>query len=251
MIQNVVFALIATIITWLFTLFGALTTMFFKKSNSRFLYIVMSFSAGIMIASSIWSLLCPAIELTNGVYVIISMLVGTVLLYYAETKITKFRNLQRAIKRTDKELLMMIISITIHNIPEGLAVGLAFGSIVNASREGLISAIALTIGIAIQNFPEGAAISLPLMSSGLSKKKSFFIGQASALVEPVFGVIGALAVTISKMLIPYCFGFAAGCMIFVVIEDLIPQAIDNGKKAIVSFSFITGFSVMMLLDVML
>ena len=251
MFQNVIFALIATLITWLFTLFGALATTVYNKSNSRFLYVVISFSAGIMMASSIWSLLCPAFELTNGIYVIISMLAGTVILYYAETKITKFRNFQGIIENTDKELIMMIISITIHNIPEGLAVGLAFGSVVNNCKEGLISAIALTIGIAIQNFPEGAAISLPLMSHGLSKRKSFFVGQASALVEPVFGVVGALTVTVSKVLIPYCFGFAAGCMIFVVVEDLIPQAIESGKKAIVSFSFISGFSIMMLLDVML
>lgn len=249
MFINVIYAFIATIITWLLTLFGALTTMLFRKSDSRYLYIVISFSAGIMMASSIWSLLCPAFELTNGIYVIISLLAGVILLYLGEHTITKFRNFDKINKLNNTELLMMIVSITIHNIPEGLVVGLAFGSL--AGKEGLAAAITLTIAIAIQNFPEGAAISLPLMSHGVSKKKSFFIGQATGLVEPLFGVVGAIAVTLSKMLIPYCFGFAAGCMIYVVIEDLLPQALESGRKEIVSFSFIAGFSIMMLLDVML
>ena len=248
MFQNVIYALIATACTWFITLLGAGTTIFFKKTSYTIINIIIGFSAGIMVASSVWSLIIPSLKLTNGLIVFVGILTGSILLYLAENKITKLRNFENI---TDRSLLMMIISITIHNIPEGLAIGLAFGSLERNDTQGLLGAIALAVGIGIQNFPEGAAISLPLMSSGLSKRKSFIIGQASALVEPVFGIIGALTVTLSKTIIPFCLAFAAGCMIFVVIEDLIPQATSDGNREKSGFAFMFGFCVMMLLDVML
>lgn len=251
MFTNVLYALAATTVTWLLTLFGAATVLLYKNKKSSNISAIISFSAGIMMAASVWSLIIPSLEAGGCVITVLGIIAGVVFLYLTEIKITKFRNFSKLSDKYNKNLLMMIIAITIHNIPEGLAVGLAFGSLSKGDSSGLLSAIALTIGIALQNFPEGAAISLPLISSGMSRKKSFFIGQASALVEPLFGVAGAIAVNLSQAIIPFCLAFAGGCMIFVVIEDLIPQAMSEGAKENKAFVFIAGFILMMVLDVLL
>ena len=251
MLINVFYALIATTITWLFTLFGAATVLFFNKVKKSHIGAIIAFSAGIMTAAAIWSLIIPSIESGGCLLSVFGIFAGVVFLYLTEIKITKFRNFSELNSKYDKNLMLMIIAITVHNIPEGLAVGLAFGSVVGGSDEGLLAAIALTIGIALQNFPEGAAISLPLISNGMSRKKSFMIGQASALVEPLFGVVGAVAVRVSQTIIPFCLAFAGGCMIFVVIEDLIPQAMADERKELSAFIYIAGFILMMTLDVLL
>lgn len=249
---KIFYAFIATIITWLFTAAGAGTALFLRKINDNFLGIAIGLASGIMIASSFWSLLTPALQISNPFVVSIGFILGAVVVYLSETIIDTKKSKFKKLTKIDNNLFLMILSITIHNIPEGLAVGVAFGMIDDIrNKEEIFSAIALALGIAIQNFPEGAAVSLPLRSHGLTRKKSFLIGQASALVEPLFGVIGATVLTAANSILPICLSFAAGCMFFVVIYELIPGCKQNGRDNISSFSFILGFIIMMILDVLL
>ena len=245
-------ALLATIFTYLVTLLGASIVFFFKKISKNVMDAMLGFAAGVMIAASYFSLLAPAIdtssELNLNPWLITSIgfLSGGLLLFLAVKIFNKF------LGKKNKRILMLISSITIHNIPEGMAVGIAFGSTyygINGATT--ISALMLALGIGLQNFPEGTAVSIPLLREGMSRKKAFFYGQLSAIVEPIFGVIGAILVLKMQLLLPFFLSFAAGAMIYVVISELIPESQTNEKKELMAIFTIIGFIVMMILDVAL
>ncbi len=245
-------ALLATIFTYLVTLLGASIVFFFKKISKNVMDAMLGFAAGVMIAASYFSLLAPAIdtssELNLNPWLITSIgfLSGGLLLFLADKIFNKF------LGKKNKRILMLISSITIHNIPEGMAVGIAFGSTyygINGATT--ISALMLALGIGLQNFPEGTAVSIPLLREGMSRKKAFFYGQLSAIVEPIFGVIGAILVLKMQLLLPFFLSFAAGAMIYVVISELIPESQTNEKKELMAIFTIIGFIVMMILDVAL
>ena len=245
-------ALLATIFTYLITVLGSSIVFFFKKVNKALMDAMLGFAAGVMTAASYFSLLAPAIEtsitlnLNKWLPCSIGFLAGGLLLFIADKIFNKF------LTKKNKRILKLISSITIHNIPEGLAVGIAFGSIAyNVEGATLISAIMLTIGIGLQNFPEGSAVSIPLLREGMSKKKSFIIGGMSAIVEPIFGVVGALLILRIRILLPFLLSFAAGAMIYVVISELIPESQTNEKKDLMALFTIIGFTIMMILDVSL
>ena len=218
---------------------------------------MLGLSGGVMIAASFWSLLSPAIEMANSLKMISWLIVslgfvsGGLLLFIGDKifdKISKKRENNSSIKRC----LMLIFSITLHNIPEGMAVGIAFGSIAyGLDGATVLSACILALGIGIQNFPEGSAVSLPLRREGYSRFKSFLYGSLSGLVEPIAGVIGALLVLKMRFLLPFLLSFAAGAMIYVVVEEIIPESQTNKKKDLMALFTIFGFLIMMILDVML
>jgi zinc transporter, ZIP family len=248
-------ALIATLFTWGVTALGASLVFFFKKENKNILDAMLGLAAGIMIAASFLSLLSPAIEMCNNLKMItwlvtfIGFFSGGLLLFIGD-KI--FDRLNKKATTSIKRSLMLIFSITLHNIPEGLAIGVAFGSVAyGLSHATLNSACMLALGIGIQNFPEGTAVSVPLRRENFSRKKAFFIGQLSGIVEPISGLIGALLVLKVRLLLPYLLSFAAGAMIYVVIEELIPESQSNEKKDLMALFSIIGFSIMMILDIAL
>lgn len=249
-------ALIATIFTWGITALGASVVFFFKKINKSVMDAMLGFAAGVMIAASFWSLLSPSIEMANNLNLnacliaFLGFFSGGLLLYILDKIYNKLD--QKREKNSIKRCAMLMFSITAHNIPEGLAVGVAFGSI-TYGLEGatLISACILALGIGLQNFPEGTAVSVPLRREGLSRKKAFFYGQLSGLVEPISGVIGALLVIKIRLLLPFLLAFAAGAMIYVVVEELIPESQTNQKKDLMALFTLIGFSVMMILDISL
>ena len=245
-------ALVATIFTYLVTLLGAAIVFFFKKINKNVMDAMLGFAAGVMTAASYFSLLSPAIDsatelkLTPWLITFVGFFSGGLLLFVAD------KIFDRLFTKRNKRILMLISSITIHNIPEGMAVGIAFGSIfygINGATT--ISAIMLAIGIGLQNFPEGSAVSIPLLREGMSRKKAFFYGQLSGIVEPIAGVIGALLVLKVRILLPFFLSFAAGAMIYVVVSELIPESQTNEKKDLMAIFTIIGFSIMMILDVAL
>ncbi|MCD6573691.1 MAG: ZIP family metal transporter [Thermoplasmata archaeon] len=250
-------ALLATTFTWLITALGAGVVFFKKDINRKVLDISLGFSAGIMISASIWSLLLPSIEISQGKFswlpASIGFLIGGLFLRVLDKFIPHLHlflpeEKAEGVKSNLKKTTLLILAITIHNFPEGLAIGIAFGSV--AYGEGTVAgAIALAIGIAIQNFPEGMAVSLPLRKEGYSQAKSFWYGQLSAVVEPVGGVLGAALVIISKPILPYALAFAAGAMIFVVVEELIPESQSAENADIATIGTLIGFVVMMILDV--
>lgn len=261
----IIMALIATFGTWFVTALGAAIVVFFKTPNQKFLNLMLGFSSGVMIAASFWSLLQPAIDraeerLKTPAYIVVTIgfLFGALFMWFSDKTVTAARNKtnNNNISSNDRinRIIMLILSITMHNIPEGLAVGVAFGLLnENFSTEALLSAISIAIGIGLQNFPEGAAVSLPLRREGFSRKKSFILGQASGIVEPISGVLGALLVTTVESILPYALSFAAGAMILVAVHELIPEC-QQDKKAqpySATMGIIAGFAVMMLLDVML
>ena len=263
----VLMALIATFGTWFVTALGAATVVFFKSPNPRFLNLMLGFASGVMIAASFWSLLQPAIERAQEVsslpaYFIATtgFLLGAFFMWLSDKAVSFARrkvnnNIQQKSSEKLNRIIMLILSITLHNIPEGLAVGVAFGALKNTgfSTESLMGAVTIALGIGLQNFPEGAAVSLPLLREGYSRKKSFFYGQASGMVEPIAGVIGALLVVYVEKLLPYALSFAAGAMILVAVHELIPecQKNQNNHPYFSTMGIIAGFAVMMLLDVML
>ena len=216
-------------------------------------------AAGVMIAASFWSLLSPSIEMTNSLNIsVLSTFLGFIcggLLLFIGDKIfdkVKFNDILNEKNKSFKRCLMLISSITLHNIPEGLAVGVAFGSLAyNLEGSSLLSACILAFGIGLQNFPEGSAVSIPLRREGLSLKKSFFYGQISGLVEPISGVLGALLVLKIRYALPFLLAFAAGAMIYVVVEELIPESQSNKNKDVMALFTLIGFSIMMILDVTL
>lgn len=245
-------ALIATMFTYLLTALGASIVFFFKKVNKTIMDAMLGFAAGVMIAASFFSLLSPAIETCESLNQIpwltisIGFITGGLLLFISDKIFNKILN------KKSKRVLLLISSITIHNIPEGLAVGIAFGSVFyKIEGASTISAMLLALGIGLQNFPEGSAVSIPLLREGYSRKLSFFYGQLSAIVEPIFGVLGAILVLKIKILLPFFLSFAAGAMIYVVVSELIPESQSNKKKEIMALFTIIGFSIMMILDVAL
>lgn len=259
----VIMAGLATLGTWLVTALGAATVVFFKSPNPRGLNIMLGFASGVMIAASFWSLLQPAIERAEAAGGIPAYLVATVgflcgaFFMWVSDKVVTFAR-TRADHVQGKEqfhrIIMLILSITLHNIPEGLAVGVAFGALQKGfTSESLMGAISVAVGIGLQNFPEGAAVSVPLRREGYSRKKSFFLGQTSGMVEPIAGVTGALLVVYAETILPYALSFAAGAMILVAVHELIPecQRNQNAQPYSATMGIVLGFATMMLLDVML
>ncbi len=260
-IDPILAALIATTFTWALTAFGASFVFFFKNMNRVVLDGMLGFTGGVMVAASFWSLLAPAIEMTEGegfVKVIpaaIGFLLGAIFIFGLDKVLPhlhiNFKETE-GIKSPWQRTTLLVLAITLHNIPEGLAVGVLFGGVAAGIPEASIAgAVTLAIGIGIQNFPEGIAVSMPLRRMGMSRWKSFMYGQSSALVEPIAGVLGAVAVTFFTPLLPYALAFAAGAMIFVVVEEVIPETQQDKNTDIATLGFIGGFIVMMMLDVAL
>ncbi len=252
-------ALLAGIFTWSITALGAAVVFFFKKVNNTIMNGMLGFSAGVMIAASFFSLIDPAIKMAESlnlisfVVVSIGFLLGAVVLLLGD-KLYRFIEKKKNLSTTDqkKRCMMLIASITLHNIPEGLVMGVSFGSLLyQITGNSLVSSLTLALGIGIQNFPEGSAVSLPLRREGYSRKKAFFMGQLSAIVEPISAVIGALLVMKIKYLLPYLLSMAAGAMIFVAVSDLIPESQHCKKKNLITIFTLIGFTVMMFLDVAL
>ena len=251
-ISPILISFIATLGTWFITSLGASIVYFFKKVNKTILDLMLSLASGVMIAASFFSLIAPSIEMANslGMNKVIMPSIGFICGGLLITLMDKIFSKKNSNKK--KRCMMLISSITLHNIPEGLAIGVAFGSIMyHLDGATLSSAIGLAIGIGIQNFPEGVAVSMPLRREGLSRLKSFFYGSLSAIVEPISGVIGALLVLKVRIILPFLLSFAAGAMIYVVVAELIPEYQTNHKKSLISMFTLIGFTIMMILDVLL
>lgn len=253
-------ALIATAFTWGMTAFGAAAVFTARDMSRRMLDCMLGFAGGIMISASFWSLLAPAVEMSKGMDIplwfpaVAGFLVGGAFLSGVDKVLPHLHfgfpmEQAEGIRTTWKRSTLLILAITLHNIPEGLAVGVAFGAVAAGySSATLPAAIALAIGIGIQNFPEGLAISMPLRREGMSRLKSFWYGQLSAVVEPVAAVIGVIAVIAAKPLLPYALGFAAGAMIFVVVEEVVPESQRNGNADLATMGAMIGFAIMTVLD---
>lgn len=262
-LNPVLLALMATLFTWLMTALGASMVFFFKTIDKRMLNLMLGFAAGVMIAASFWSLLNPAIEMAeaNGgipwVPAVVGFLLGGAFLYGVDRILPHLhmglsRDKAEGIKTSWQRSVLLVLAITLHNIPEGLAVGVAFGVLgQNADMGALAGALVLAMGIGLQNFPEGAAVSVPLRREGFSRFKAFTYGQLSGLVEPIAGVFGAMMVFYITPLLPYALAFAAGAMIYVVVEELIPESQHGDETDLSTVGTMIGFSLMMLLDVAL
>lgn len=257
-------ALLATLFTWSVTALGAAVVFFFRKFYQRLLDAMLGFAAGVMIAASFWSLLAPAIEMSGGLShlpswfpALVGFMLGGLFIsgldkvlphLHPGMRIEEAEGPKTRLRRS----VLLVLAITLHNIPEGLAIGVAFGAVAHGLPEASLgAAVALAIGIGLQNFPEGTAVSVPLRREGMKRSKAFFYGQMSGMVEPLAGVLGAWMVLSMQSLLPYALAFAAGAMIFVVIEELIPEAHQAGNADTVGLSTLLGFSVMMVLDVAL
>lgn len=250
-------ALIATTFTWGITALGALTVCFFKDLNKKVLNTILGFSAGVMIAASFWSLLSPAIELSEELGYItwvlpaLGFIIGGLFVLLSDKFLDKALKNKGEGKDSVKKSILLVSAITIHNIPEGMAVGVAFGGIASGvPGMTVVGALMLAIGIGIQNFPEGAAVSLPLRSVGYSRFKSFMCGQASAIVEPISAVIGVVLVLTIRSVLPLLLAFAAGAMIAVAARELLPESITEDKN-LATIGLLLGFVLMMILDVAL
>jgi ZIP family zinc transporter len=256
-------ALFATLFTWFVTALGAGLVFFFKEINRKVLDGMLGFAAGVMIAASFWSLLAPAIEMAEAgggpgwLPAVAGFLLGGVFLRLADNFLP---HLHLGLPKKDAEgiktgwhrSVLLVLAITLHNIPEGLAVGVAFGALAyDLPTASLAGAMALAMGIGIQNFPEGTAVSVPLRREGLSRIKSFWYGQLSGIVEPIAGVLGAVAVITMRPILPYALAFAAGAMIYVVVEELVPESQAHENTDIATMGTMVGFAVMMFLDVAL
>ena len=255
----VLLALVATLGTWFVTALGAATVVFFTSPRPKVLNLMLGFSAGVMIAASFWSLLEPAISRAEQLPGLPAWFVATVgfltgaLFLWASDKLVS-RSLGKVERDGVRRIILLVLSITIHNIPEGLAVGVAFGALQQGcSTESLMGAVSVAVGIGLQNFPEGAAVSVPLRREGWSRWRSFLVGQASALVEPIAGVLGAWLVLYVQSMLPYALSFAAGAMILVAVHELIPECQKNqaDQPYFATMGIVLGFAAMMLLDVML
>ena len=259
----VVLALLATLFTWFVTALGASMVFFFKTINKKILNSMLGFAAGVMIAASFWSLLKPAIEMAEEsgtlpwIPALIGFLSGGAFLLLVDKLLPHLHmglSIDKAegVKTAWQRSVLLVLAITLHNIPEGLAVGVAFGALANNPDAGMFAgAVALAIGIGLQNFPEGAAVSIPLRREGFSRWKAFNYGQFSGIVEPIAGVIGAYLVLTITPLLPYALSFAAGSMIFVVVEELIPESQTGNETDFSTIGAMLGFATMMLLDVAL
>ncbi len=251
-------ALLAGIFTFFITILGSSLVFFFKDVNKNIMDIMLSISAGIMLAASFFSLLNPAITISNELklntwLIVFSGFISGGLLLFIGDKILNLIEKKRKLSISNlKRSIMLFSSITLHNIPEGLVLGVAYGSIIYSFNSASIaSAIALTIGIAIQNFPEGSAISLPMRRDGISRFKSFLFGSISAFVEPIFALIGAILVLKIKVFLPFILSFTAGAMIFVIAMEMIPESQTNKRKDLMALFLMLGFSIMMILELVL
>ena len=258
-IDPVTGAFYATLFTWGVTALGASFVFIFRSMNRAFLDGMLGFTGGVMVAASFWSLLSPAIEMSEGegfVKVFPAAIGLGALFIFGLDKVLPHLHINfkesEGIKTPWHRTTLLALAITLHNIPEGLAVGVLFGGVAAGIPEASISgAVILAIGIGIQNFPEGIAIAVPLRRQGASRFKSFWYGQMSAIVEPIFAVLGALAVTFFTPILPYALAFAAGAMIFVVVEEVIPETQLDKYTDIAALGFVGGFVIMMILDVAL
>jgi len=268
-------AFLATLFTWGVTALGAAAVFVTREVNKRLLQGMLGFAAGVMIAASFWSLLAPAIEMAEASGVppwlpaMVGFLAGGAFLYGVDRLIPHLHlgfpiEETEGIKTSWQRSVLLVSAITLHNLPEGLAVGVAFGAVAAGLPSATLSgAVALAIGIGLQNFPEGLAVSMPLRGEGMTRRRAFFFGQLSGVVEPIAGVLGAAAVLAVRPILPYALAFAAGAMIFVVVEELIPESqrddeplpasgrLAVGRTDIATLGAMGGFAVMMLLDVAL
>ncbi len=254
-------ALVATCFTWFLTALGASAVFFTKEVSKKILDPMLGFAGGVMIAASYWSLLAPALEMAEGQALpswfpaATGFLMGAVFLRLVDKFLPHlhlFASMEEAegISTTWRRTTLLILAITLHNIPEGLAVGVAFGAVAAGLPSAtLAAAVALAVGIGIQNFPEGMAVAMPLRREGVPRLKCFWYGQLSAVVEPIAGVIGAAAVLIARPILPYALAFAAGAMIFVVVEEVVPESQSGGYADLATMGLMIGFTVMMILDV--
>lgn len=262
-LSPVVQALFATLFTWGVTALGASFVFFFKQVRDNILDFMLGFAAGVMIAASFWSLLAPGIEMAENMGVVpwipavVGFLLGGAFLYGLDKAIP---HLHMGLNTGDAEgppsslhrSILLVLAITLHNIPEGLAVGVAFGALqYDIGTASLAGAIALALGIGIQNFPEGVSVAVPLRREGIGRGKAFWYGQLSGVVEPIAGILGALLVISMRPILPYALSFAAGAMIYVVVEELIPESQQHGGTDLATIGALGGFTVMMLLDVAL
>lgn len=259
----ILLALAATLFTWFLTAAGSSMVFFFVNINQKVLNSMLGFAAGVMIAASFWSLLNPAINIAKEkgmipwIPAVTGFLAGGAFLLIIDKILPHLhmglsRNKAEGISTTWQRSILLILAITLHNIPEGLAVGVAFGTLAENPDAGILAgSIALAIGIGLQNFPEGAAVSIPLRREGFSRLKAFHYGQLSGIVEPIAGVLGAYLVLTMTPILPYALSFAAGAMIFVVVEELIPEAQRGDETDYSTIGVMFGFATMMLLDVAL
>ncbi len=270
-LHPIVQALLATLFTWGVTALGASAVFVTRQVNKKLLQGMLGFAAGVMIAASFWSLLAPAIEMAEEsglpawLPAVVGFLAGGAFLYAVDRSLPHLHlglslDETEGIKTSWQRSVLLVLAITLHNIPEGLAVGVAFGAVAAGLPSATLpGAIALAIGIGLQNFPEGVAVSVPLRGEGLSRGRAFFLGQLSGVVEPIAGVLGAAAVLLMRPILPYALAFAAGAMIYVVVEELIPESQREDKESpltgsrtdIATLGAMGGFAVMMLLDVAL
>jgi ZIP family zinc transporter len=256
-------AFLATCFTWFLTALGAAGVFFTRTVNKKILDPMLGFAGGVMIAASYWSLLAPALEMAEQqgqiawIPAAVGFLLGGVCLRLVDRILPHlhlYAPLEEAegIATTWRRTTLLILAITLHNIPEGLAVGVAFGAVAaGIPAATLPAAIALALGIGIQNFPEGMAVAMPLRREGVSRLRSFWYGQLSGIVEPVAGVAGAAAVLVARPILPYALAFAAGAMIFVVVEEVVPESQASGNADSATMGLMVGFTVMMILDVAL
>ncbi|MET2871012.1 MULTISPECIES: ZIP family metal transporter [Exiguobacterium] len=257
-------ALLGTLFTWGMTALGAALVFMTKSMNQKLMDGMLGFAGGVMIAASFWSLLSPAIEMAEQdslpawLPAAIGFLLGGFFLSGVDKVIPHLHptspmdEAEGINPKKRRRSTLLVLAITLHNIPEGLAIGVAFGAVAAGFPSSSITgAIALAIGIGIQNFPEGAAVSMPLRRDGLSRRKSFFYGQLSGMVEPFAALVGVVAVLIMEPLLPFALSFAAGAMIFVVVEEVVPGSQENGNKDLASVCLMFGFTIMMILDVAL
>ena len=252
-------ALVATLFTWFVTALGAAPVFFTRRVERRLLDSMLGVAAGVMIAASFWSLLAPAIDLSDGSWVpaAVGFLLGGAVLRGIDRVLPHVHPAfsgatVEGVSTSWRRSTLLVLAVTLHNIPEGMAVGVAFGAAA-AGIDGtsIGTAIALAIGIGLQNFPEGTAVAMPLRREGLSRGKAFFLGQLSGIVEPMAGVLGAWLVLTARAILPYALAFAAGAMIFVVVEELIPEAQAEGNAHLATLGTMLGFTIMMILDVAL
>ncbi len=261
-------ALLAGLFTWFCTIVGSAVVFFFRTVSRRLLDIMLGFAAGVMIAASFWSLLAPSISYAEQFYgnlawipAAVGFAAGGIFLRLVDAGVPHLHlgndkeEAEGGVERERKKLsktALLFLAITIHNIPEGLAVGVTFGALAsNNSSAAFIGALGLALGIGIQNIPEGAALAIPIRTDGASRWKAFYWGSMSAIVEPIAAVFGAFAVTFMTPILPYALSFAAGAMIFVVVEELIPESQTNGNTDIATLGLMAGFIIMMILDVAL
>lgn len=260
-LSPIILALLAGIFTWGLTAFGASLVFLFRNVSRKILDTALGFAAGVMIAASFWSLLDPAIEMSQKMAIpswippALGFILGALFLRLIDMILPHLHfqspiNEAEGIKTSFRRSTLLVLAVTLHNIPEGLAIGVSFGAhAIEPTAVSLLSSIVLAFGIGIQNIPEGFAISMPLRGEGFSRGKSFFYGQLSGIFEPIFAVVGVLLVNIMQNFLPYALGFAAGAMIFITAEELIPESQRNGNSDIATAGLILGFTLMMILDV--